>query len=57
MNRTEFVNQTFFYKFHFLQFCVERFLMIGSPSGKKLKVHMRSKVRGFDSNDGVIQLT
>jgi hypothetical protein len=49
MNGTEFANQKFFYNFNFSPFCVGRVLMIAiSPTGKKYKVYMRSKVRGFE---------
>ncbi len=50
MNSTEFANLTFFYSNPFPHSFVDRFLMIGSPFGKKLKVHARSEVSGFDGS-------
>jgi hypothetical protein len=50
--RTEanFANPEIFYNFHVLHFSVGHDLMIASPSGKKSKVYVRFKVRGFDGN-------
>jgi hypothetical protein len=44
-----------FFNFHFLNFdpkgqeaMLSRVLMMASPTGKKSKAYLRSKVRGFD---------
>ncbi len=37
MNRTEFVDQTFFYNLYSLHFSVGRVLMIASPSEKEVQ--------------------
>jgi hypothetical protein len=48
INRTEFANLKFFYEYHLIPFPEGRVLVMASPSGKKSKVYMRSKVIGFE---------
>jgi hypothetical protein len=48
MNGTEFVDLNFFNNLYSLHLSVGCVSMIASPSEKRFKVFMRSKVRGFD---------
>jgi hypothetical protein len=56
MNRTEFVDTKFFYSFYSLHFSVGLVSMIASPSEKRSKFSMRSKVRGSDGNHNMIDI-
>jgi hypothetical protein len=48
MNRTQFVDQEYFFNSRFLFLLLGGVLMMASPTEKKYKVYMGFKVRGFD---------